>query len=78
MWLIKGVFFGLLIFIFFTVIYFFVFMGPPRQGVAIDLSVIKMNTIDQPLYWVAFIFTMATSCVIARLLNMAFQQRPLL
>jgi predicted permease len=76
MWLVKGVLFGLLIFIIFTLIYFFVFVGPPRQGVATGLSVIAGNTVFLPLYWAAFILTMATSCVCARLLHMAFQQRP--
>lgn len=71
MWLVKGVLFGLLASLLFTVIYFRGIIGPIRQDTATGLSVIASG-FSYPPYWVVIAATMVTSCLWARVLHMAF------
>ena len=74
MWLVKGVLFGLLLSLMFTVIYFKVFIGPTRENVATGLSVIKA-AFHLSVYWMALAATIVTSCLWAKALHLAFFER---
>ena len=74
MWLLKGVIYGLILSGIFTVLYLRGIIGPPRAGVATGLSVIT-GSLRVPLYWAVFVLTMATSCLWAWVLHLAFSQR---
>lgn len=74
MWLVKGVLFGLLFVAVFTAMYFRGFIGPTREGVATGLNVIRA-ALHVPIYWVVFAATVATSCLWARALHVAFLER---
>lgn len=69
MWLLKGVGFGLLVFVAFFVVYFVTHIaGGLRQNAAIGLSAITGSTIYRPLFWVALLLTLSASCAWMKLL----------
>lgn len=70
MWMLKGIGFGLLTFAVFFVIYFVrVIAGGLRPNVAIGLSALTGSTIYRPLFWLAFVLTLVSACVYARLIQ---------
>jgi hypothetical protein len=69
MWMLKGVALGLVLFAVFFVIYFRSFAGPLVAGKALSLDLIRYETVYKPLFWVAFVLTLASSCVYIRLLQ---------
>jgi hypothetical protein len=69
MWMLKGIVLGLILFAVFFVVYFRSFMGPARQGVATSLSVVTSYTLYRPMFWLAFVLTLISCCVYARLLQ---------
>jgi len=71
MWLLKGILFGLLFSFVFTAIYFKGFIGPTREGVATGLSVIRA-ALQLPVFWAVLVATIATSCLWAKALHLAF------
>jgi len=74
MWLVKGILFGLLLSVIFTVVYFKVFIGPMRENVATGVSVIKSG-FHLSVYWVALAATIVTSCLWAKALHLALFER---
>ena len=69
MWMMKGLFFGILSFLLFTVFYYGYSMRPLVPDKAVGLSAITSITLHRPLYWVAFGLTLLTVVVMARLLH---------
>ena len=69
MWLLKGFGFGLAAFVIFFIIYFVVVIsGGVREHVATGFSAITGSTIHRPLFWLAFLLTISSCCVYAKLL----------
>jgi hypothetical protein len=69
-WMIKGLSFGLLTFLLFTVFYYGYSMRPLTSNKAIGVSAITSITLHRPLYWVAFGLTVLTVCVMSKLLHL--------
>jgi hypothetical protein len=68
-WMIKGLFFGLLSFLLFTLFYYGYAMRPLVSNKAVGVSAITSITLHKPLYWMAFGLTVLTVCVITKLLH---------
>lgn len=68
MWVLRGVGFGLMLFAVVFVIYFVRnIAGGFRSNVALGLSAITGGTIYRPIFWLALILTLVSSCVYVRL-----------
>lgn len=66
MWILKGILAGTSLFIVGSVFYLYITLFRPRigQNVAIALSVIKVYTIWNPIYWVAFAAALVLGCAL--------------
>ena len=69
MWLIKGLFAGLVTAFLFTVFYYTRALGPWTSGKAVGVSVPQALFLHRPLYWVASGLIVLTVCVISRLFH---------
>lgn len=70
MWMMKGLGVGLMVFAIFFAIYFVRHIaGGLRPNLAIGLSAITGSTVYRPLFWLAFVLTLASCCAYARLLQ---------
>jgi hypothetical protein len=72
MWMLKGLASGLLLSAILFVFYFaYYIVGPGglRPNMSIGLSAITGSTIYRPLFWLAFVLTLTSCCVYARLIQ---------
>lgn len=75
MWLLKGMFVGAGVFAIFSVFYlyrrFYSYIPDAPKGVVttVDVRAILHSTVQSPLYWAAFWLTVATACILMRLLQ---------
>jgi len=66
-WILKGALAGTSLFIVGSLFYVYFTLFRPRigQNVAIGLSVIKVYTIWNPIYWAVFVAVLAAGCAVA-------------
>lgn len=64
MWVLKGLAGGTIIFMLFTVYYLKSIIGPTQANKTTSLGMLVGSTIQQPLYWLAFLMALgsAVSC----------------
>ncbi len=66
MWILKGSLLGMGLFLVGTILFLIAVIGPFRANRAIGLSAITGITIHNPLFWVAFLASLAIGCAIVR------------
>jgi hypothetical protein len=67
MWVLKGLVGGTIIFTLFTVYYLKSIMGPTHANKAISLGMLVGSTMQQPLYWLAFLMALGSALACAYL-----------
>lgn len=67
MWILKGLAVGTVIFIVFTVYYLKSIIGPTQANKATSLGMLARSTIQQPLYWLAFLMALGSGVACAYL-----------
>lgn len=66
MWIVKGVLVGLAAFIPLSIVYLIVRLGPSRRGVATSVGVLKLYTMESPIFWTVFVVLMVLGCLLTR------------
>ncbi len=65
MWIVKGISLGLLLFVVGSVIYV-IWMTGTSKAMAIGSTALQSWTMQNPLYWMAFVVALILGCVIVR------------
>lgn len=68
MWVLKGLVSGAVIFLIFTAYYVKSMIGPIQSNKATSLRMLAESTVQQPLYWLAFLMALGSAVTCAYLL----------
>jgi hypothetical protein len=65
-WMLKGIFFGVLAFVIFSIAFFLAKFSFSTHK-AVSLSTLRYLTIQNPWFWAVFVLMVCTACACARL-----------